>query len=71
MVSVGFLVNLASLLLSPPDNISPLTGYQLVQTKVVPYFFICVALSRLLYQDRLVRVPTASKCLRILAETSS
>lgn len=35
-VSVGFLVNIASLLLSPPDQISPLTGYQLVQTKVIP-----------------------------------
>ena len=36
MVSLGFLLNMASLLVSPPDQISPLTGYQLVQTKVIP-----------------------------------
>ena len=34
VVSLGFLNNLADLLLSPPDNISQLTGYQLVQNKV-------------------------------------
>ena len=36
LVSLGFLLNTASLLLSPADLISPLTGYQLVQTKVIP-----------------------------------
>ena len=34
MVSLGFLINLAGLLLSPPDGVSELTGYELVQTKV-------------------------------------
>ena len=34
VVSLGFLNNLAALLLSPPDNISQLSGYQLVQDKV-------------------------------------
>ena len=34
LISLGFLTNLADLLLSPPDTISPLTGHQLVQTKV-------------------------------------
>ena len=34
MVSLGFLINLADLLLSPPDGVSELTGYELVQTKV-------------------------------------
>ena len=33
-VSVGFLNNLAELLASPPDTISPLTGQQLVEQKV-------------------------------------
>ena len=33
-VSVGFLHNLAELLASPADTISPLTGQQLVEQKV-------------------------------------
>ena len=38
LVSLGFLTNLADLLLSPPDTISPLTGHQLVQTKVAAVY---------------------------------
>jgi pyrimidine-specific ribonucleoside hydrolase len=34
IITVGFLTNLARLLTSPPDSLSPLTGYELVKKKV-------------------------------------
>ena len=40
VVSLGFMTNIASLLSSPPDQISPLTGRQLVEQKVSSVFIM-------------------------------